>query len=178
MYCEKAEDVPEPRAYGRIQELEGHVASSGLNNFGLTHDKLKAADGWYDDDWIEEASRDINKYSLEKARSRGIKNLKDAGVQLDTSKPVFNPEPYEHSDALEIGTHLHTLGIVPGHLQSLIAVGRPPDTSTLGVVPDHLSDIITAGAPSMYPLPAYLRKDVTATDEPRSPEEKYVKKED
>ncbi|KAK4545856.1 hypothetical protein LTR36_002420 [Oleoguttula mirabilis] len=168
-YCEGA-GAPDVPAYKRLQDLILHIMDSSQISTGRKHDELKAADGWYDDDFQYAHNLPPSMESVAKHMARGAKNLAAAGIDTTPRRQLLQPEPYERSKSIVRGSHPEAP--LPARIAPYVQSGPPTLPTAEHAIPPHLVDYVGTGymkAPN--PLPAYMKDVVNVTRFPRSQED-------
>ncbi|KAK0364412.1 hypothetical protein LTR91_003761 [Friedmanniomyces endolithicus] len=172
-YCEGA-GLGDAKRYKEMRELIRHIMGSGQLTTNAEHDKLKAADGWYDEDFAQADFLPASAESMVKYMRRGVKSLQAEDIEVSTPRQLLHPEPYEHSDRIVRGSHPEALlgtrytPFVTAHPEGL----QTDQPSVEDSIPLHLKNFVGAGygLTPTYPLPAYMRDEVIVTRMPRSQE--------
>ncbi|KAK0250886.1 hypothetical protein B0A54_07875 [Friedmanniomyces endolithicus] len=180
-YCEGA-GMEDAKRYKDIRHLIRHIMGSGQLTTDAEHDKLKAADGWYDDDFAQADILPASAETVAKYMKQGVKKLQAEDIEIWTPRQLLQPESYEHSDRIVRGSHppasLSTryTPFVTTHPEGL-QIDLPGVESS---IPPHLKDFVGTGygLTSTNPLPAYMRNEVVVTRMPRSQEPQLDEDED
>ncbi|KAK1056355.1 hypothetical protein LTR74_014962 [Friedmanniomyces endolithicus] len=134
-----------------MKELIRHIMGSGPLNTNAEHDKLKAADGWYDEDFAQGDNLPVLAKTMANRMRRGVENLQAEDIKIWTPRQLLQPEPYEHSDRIGLQIDLSSVeSSIPPHLKDFVGTGY--------------------GLTLTNPLPAYMRNEVVVTRMPRSQE--------
>ncbi|KAK1820255.1 hypothetical protein LTR12_005261 [Friedmanniomyces endolithicus] len=157
-YCEGAK-LEGVKRYKEINELIRHIMGSGQLTTNAEHDKLKAADGWYDEDFAQADFLPASAESMVKYMRRGVKSLQAEDIEVSTPRQLLHPEPYEHSDRIVRGSHPEALlgtrytPFVTAHPEGL----QTDQPSVEDSIPLHLKNFVGAGygLTPTNPLPAY-----------------------
>ncbi|KAK0314579.1 hypothetical protein LTR01_001402 [Friedmanniomyces endolithicus] len=166
--------LADAKRYIEMRELIRHIMGSGQLTTNAEHDELKAADGWYDEDFAQADFLPASAESMVKYMRRGVKSLQAEEIEVSTPRQLLYPEPYEHSDRIVRGSHPEALfdtrytPFVTAHPEGLQT--DPP--SVEDSIPLHLKDFVGAGYGLIptNPLPAYMRDEVVVSRMPRSQE--------
>ncbi|KAK1061483.1 hypothetical protein LTR74_010996 [Friedmanniomyces endolithicus] len=102
-YCEGA-GMEDAKRYKDIKHLIRHIMGSGRLTTNAEHDKLKAADGWYDDDFAQADILPPSAETVAKYMKQGVKKLQAEDIEIWTPRQLLHPEPYEHSDRIVRGS--------------------------------------------------------------------------
>ncbi|KAK5116858.1 hypothetical protein LTR85_009118 [Meristemomyces frigidus] len=168
-YCEGA-GLPDIPAYKRLQDLIVHIMESSQLSTGRKHDELKAADGWYDDDFQHADNLPPSIESVAKHMARGVKKLNEVGIDTSPQRQLLRPEPFEGSDSIVRGSHPDAP--LSARYGPYVDSGAPTLSPAEHAMPSHLADLIGTGymlAPN--PLPSYMRDVVNVTRFPHSHED-------
>ncbi|KAK0270754.1 hypothetical protein LTR35_011259 [Friedmanniomyces endolithicus] len=180
-YCEGA-GLGDAKRYKKMRELIRHIMGSGPLTTDAEHDKLKAADGWYDEDFAQADNLPVLAKTMANRMRRGVENLEVEDVEIWTPRQLLQPEPYEHSERIVRGSHplaplpTRYTPFITTHPESL-QIDLPSVESS---IPPHLKDFVGTGygLTSTNPLPAYMRNEVIITGMPRSQEPQLDEDED
>jgi len=172
-FCEGA-GLGDAKKYKEMRELIRHIMGSGPLNTNAEHDKLKAADGWYDEDFAQADNLPVLTKTMANRMKRGVENLQAEDVEIWMPRQLLQPEPCEHSDRIVRGSH--SLAPLPTRYTPFVTThpeGLQIDLSSVeSSIPPHLKDFVGTGygLTSTNPLPAYMRDEVVVTRMPRSQE--------
>ncbi|KAK3114273.1 hypothetical protein LTR53_007558 [Teratosphaeriaceae sp. CCFEE 6253] len=169
-YCEMAE-LPYPKGYKRLQDLIVHIMESRLVSTNDKHDELKAADGWYDEEFAQANFLPASQESIVKHMARGAKNLAKVGIDMTPERLLLVPEHYGPSESMVRGSYADAS--LPARYAPFVQAGWTGGEGD--PVPPHLTGLIGMGLrmTPTNPLPDYLRDVVTVGDGPRSQESAY-----
>jgi len=166
-------DPPDWSGKGGIDKLFDHVEKSTTASTSDRHEELKAADGWFTDDFYELVSED-----KKRARAaRAAKRYEAAGLgRFERDPELPRPIPHETIPGLQYGYFDGPTYPIPDHLRDLITVGQvPTDAEFDGYVDwavNRYPDYIARGSPTPSDVPARMTDYLVMGPAPEPPRKK------
>ena len=159
------------RGYEKILRVMYHIVDSSQLTTSQRYDELKAADGWYDDEWANALDSRGTARTVHMRAAEGVKAAKALSIDMSPARQLVNIEPYEKSHSIVRGTNPHDS--MDPRYHPFVQSSSHPVASTLDTIPDHLKNFIVPGLTltPTNPLPAYMRDEVVVSRFPRSQEE-------
>jgi len=122
-YCIETDglDVDDRMAYPNLRDITRHIRNSSPANSADGHDDLKAADGWYEDEW----SGDLSEAYQQEIKQIKTKRLAEVGVTLEYDPELPGPVAHPSVPNVVVGNDAD-LPVHPG-----IVMGFPPTGFTM-----------------------------------------------
>ncbi|SMY26934.1 unnamed protein product [Zymoseptoria tritici ST99CH_1A5] len=149
-------------SYAGMNKLRAHIRSSDAINESLEHDQLKAADGWYDDDF---RPTEVSAATGLKKKQHGERNLRTLGLDVVTPRQIINAEPLaghpglvrgsssydiptKHAGSVIYGTAGATHQAIPTRFGSGLVFSAPSAIKSASEIPaDFRSGLVLASGP-------------------------------
>ncbi|CAJ0540123.1 Ff.00g073930.m01.CDS01 [Fusarium sp. VM40] len=135
--CPYCKQLGKDSSFFHIKALVKHIE---YGNFGDGHDRLKRADGWYDDGWDKNPKAKLKTFLKNSERQRQVK-LASLNIRYSQYEPAAGPVPHPTIPGVLLGPGSRTITRPGVKFVSTDELSKPSP------VPEHQKPLIKSGDP-------------------------------
>ena len=123
-----------------INALRRHIERSNALEDGEVHDRLKDADGWYNDNFMPSPSKE----SQTKRKQHGAKTLEHIGIKFVNQRQIIGTEPFPNFPGVVRGSPVQGSAEIPAKFAKSVTRGSPAQGSA--DIPAKFAKSVTRGS--------------------------------